>query len=282
MSVRRFLSPYLIALGILVVLSGGATAQGEFPTSNPSEVFVKGRKVSHSWRQGRVFVPSSELAPLLNLPSDSRDLDLLETLEEKGGYLWSMTEGRLEARPDPALYAASRSSRAASPITNRAVASNSARGNTAESQRNREPSQRLGNLGYEVQRFTADTGYVRAYILVTNKGSSRSDPSEMICQFHDGLGQTFAADRTIVPPLDPGDSQVFEVFSMVKVEDTSLTPTTDNVAVNFFSLTNPNANPITRKQVRQQQRQTKTRRGLDFNKGYGNINRTQTLNNRNP
>lgn len=254
---------------LVLILGGVALAQGESPTSNPTEVLVKGRKVSHSWRQGRIFVPTSELSPLLNIPSDSRDADLIETLEAKGGYIWTIVDGRFEARLDPARYSAS-------PVTTRTPTQHVSGGVT------RKSSPSSGTLGYEVQRFTADTGYVRAHILVTNKGPGISDPSQMFCQFQDGFGQTFATDKRTVSALQPGESQLFEIFSLVEARDTSITPTADNVAVNFLSLTNPNANPTTRKEVREQQRRAKTRRGLDFNTGYGDINRTQTLNNRRP
>ena len=261
-----------ITRSVLLTLFLGQTAfaQGPTPTTNPTEVVVKGRKISHSWRQGRIFVPTSELSPLLNIPSDSQDADLLSTLESKGGYTWTIVDGHFEARRDPTMYSVSPS----------ASRSSQPRGNVAR------PAQKqnsvAGQLGYQVQRFTADTGYVRAYILVTNNGTGASDPSQMVCQFQDGFGQTYAVDKRPVPSLAPGQSQAFEIFSLVEAKDTSITPTADNVAVNFLSLTNPNANPKTRKEVRDQQRRLKTKRGLDFNSGYGDINRSQTLNNRRP
>ena len=261
---------YLVNFLIVALLgSQAAFAQGQAPVSNPSEVIVKGRKVSHSWRQGRIVVPTSELSSLLNIPSDSRDTDLLQALETKGGYTWTTVNGRFEARLDPTRYsvAPAPSSRAQSRV---------------QAGRSQAEPHSAGQLGYEVKRFTADTGYVRAFILVTNNGPGVSDPSQMICQFQDGFGQTYAVDKRPVAAMEAGESQTFEIFSMVEAKDTSITPTADNVAVNFLSLTNPNANPTTRKEVRQQQKRAKTKRGLDFNSGYGNINRTQTLNNRRP
>jgi hypothetical protein len=91
------------ALALLFCLTS-AQAQNETPTINPSAVVIKGRVVSHSWRDGRIWVPTSDLQPLLNMGSEYPSMDLLKALEQKGGYLWSMVDGRFEARPDPANY----------------------------------------------------------------------------------------------------------------------------------------------------------------------------------
>lgn len=240
----------------LVLLTSPLLAQGEAPTRNPAVVVVKGRRVSHSWRAGRIWVPSSELQPLLNLKPESLDLDLLKALEAKGGYLWEMRGDTFHAFRDPAQHVSVSGGRGGSVRT------------PAEASVARSPSSssaQAGRLSYRVQQFTADTGYVRAYIQVINNGPGASDPSQMVCQFQDGFGKTFAVDRRPVPSLAPGDSQLFEIFSMFEEKDTSMTVTRDNVAVNFFSLSNPNANPTTRKEMRKQQRQGKERRGLDFN-----------------
>ncbi len=239
----------------LVLLTSPLLAQSEAPTRNPAEVVVKGRRVSHSWRAGRIWVPSSELQPLLNLKPESLDLDLLKALEAKGGYLWEMRGDTFHAFRDPAQHVSGTGGGGAPVRTHGATSAAGVSSSSAQA----------GRLSYRVQQFTADTGYVRAYIQVINNGPGASDPSQMVCQFQDGFGKTFAVDRRSVASLAPGDSQVFEIFSMFEEKDTSMTVTRDNVAVNFFSLSNPNANPTTRKEMRKQQRQGKERRGLDFN-----------------
>lgn len=72
-----------VAVALTLTLLTAATAQ-EVPTSNPTEVWVKGRKVDHSWRNGRIWVPTTELQPLLNMNSELPSMDLLKSLEEKG------------------------------------------------------------------------------------------------------------------------------------------------------------------------------------------------------
>lgn len=217
-------------------------AQTEIPSANPQEVYVKGRKVSHSWRDGRIWVPTSELQPLLNLASQEREVDLLEALEAKGGYLWQVVEGRFEARLDPSKFSTGRP--AARPYQPPVASGASA---TAEA----------GKLYYSVREFTAETGFVRAYIAVTNAGPNDSDPSRMVCEFTDGFGKPYAEDEVVLPAMAPGASEVYEIFSLVRAEDTSMKPTRDNVTCYFFSLTNPAANPSTRSEWRKQARERK-------------------------
>ena len=81
-----------------------AYADNETPSVNPNQVVVKGRVLSHSWRNGRIWVPTSDLQPLLNITSELPSMDLLKALEGKGGYVWTITDGRFEAKLDPSKY----------------------------------------------------------------------------------------------------------------------------------------------------------------------------------
>ena len=92
---------WLMVLSLL--LSVSVLAQ-EAPSSNPVEVWVKGRKVDHSWRDGRIWVPTTDLQPLLNITSDYPSMDLIEALEQRGDYLWTVTDGVFEAERDPSKY----------------------------------------------------------------------------------------------------------------------------------------------------------------------------------
>ena len=252
---------------VALALAGTAIAQ-EIPASNPAEVWVKGRKVDHSWRDGKIWVPASQLQPLLNLSNPAPAVDLLEALNLKGGYVWSIGNGKFEARLDPNRFSQS-SPGAPSTSAPRVRGSSSTKTSPGMAQPGAS-----GNLEYVVQDFTADTGFVRSYIMVTNTGSGRSDPSEMVCQFKDGLGQTYASTKTTLPSLKPGESHLAEAFSMVEAKHTSFTPTTDNMTVNFFSLTDPSKNPKTRGEARKQAKKS-LKRGTDFdvNRGYGDVNR---------
>lgn len=207
----------------------------EVPTENPREVWVKGRLLGHSWRDGRIWVPTGELQPLLNLSSDFPSLDLLKALEEKGGYLWSVENGVFRASPDPSLYSASTGAtraRQASPTTGPGAQSRGKGG--AKNQ-----------LTAEVQKFVAEeTGYVRAWVRVTNSGTQPNDPSLMIVEFQDNLHYAWAKDEKAVPSLNPGESEIYECFSMVpdevkNVDGVQRTINGDQVVCKFRSLTNP-------------------------------------------
>lgn len=99
MNLKKLVAASVIFLGMTV-----AYAQNEAPAENPSAVMVKGRLVSHSWRNGRIWVPTSDLQPLLNMSSEHQSMDLLKALEEKGGYVWTVVDGRFEAKLDPSKF----------------------------------------------------------------------------------------------------------------------------------------------------------------------------------
>jgi hypothetical protein len=217
-----------VCLVFLVLFLIEATFAQEIPAQNPAEVWVKGRQVQHSWRDGRIYVDTLVLEPLLGIGSEFRQMDLLETLEKKGGYIWTITDGKFEAKRDRSLYAEFDPAQIG--------ASNQRSAATANASLQKKQAEKMEPyLVYHVKRFTADTGYVRAYITIGNEGGSPSASSKVICQFQDGFGKTYAEYETVVPPLQPGALHQIEAFSMVEVEDTSITPTADNVAVNFFS-----------------------------------------------
>ena len=201
------------------------------PTENPSEVWVKGRKVDHSWRNGRIWVPTSELKPLLNLAHDQPATDLLEALEAKGGYIWTIEEGIFRASRDPSRY---------SSTPNKAQS----RGRAASSSSSSKKGAR-NQLTAAVQKFVAEeTGYVRAWVQVTNSGSQPNDPSLMIVEFQDHYHYAWAKDQKAVPSMKPGESMVYECFSMVpdeikNIDGVQRTINGDQVVCKFRSLTNP-------------------------------------------
>lgn len=201
----------------------------ELPTENPREVWVKGRQVRHSWKAGRIFIDTLDAQTLLQVNSEYRQVDLIKALEERGDYVWTVTDDKFEATRDSSKYSVNTNPTQAS----RSNAQSAATANARLQQKQTEEMEPY--LVYHVQRFTADTGYVRAYITIGNEGGSPSDPSTVLCQFQDGFGKTYAEHKSVVPSLQPGERYQIEAFSMVEVEETSITPTTDNVAVNFFS-----------------------------------------------
>ncbi len=248
----RILSVFVLSMMGLLWLTPSLSAETEHPKSNPKEVIVKGRKVSHFWKNGRIYVPASELRPLLNLGPEVHDYDLIKALEDKGGYLWTYAHGVFEARQDP-----SRFTQAAQPDAwahNRQQVVNAYQ---AQKDAYQEKLKGGGELHYQVRKFTADTGYVRAFVRVTNHGPGPSDPTEMVCYFQDGFGKSYARDTRTLASMAAGESQDFEIFSVVREKDTSMTVTNDTVAINFYSLTDPSKNPKNDREKRKQQRDRK-------------------------
>jgi hypothetical protein len=233
-------------LATVVLLLGVAVTAQQLPSTNPDEVWVKGRIVGHSWRDGRIWVPTAELQPLLDVSSEMPSMDLIKTLEEKGGYIWNVEGGVFQALRDPANY--STGGRSAQ-VTTQGGARTQRQPATASRQapatsggvKKAQPNQ----LTALVQKFVAEeTGYVRAWVMVTNSGAQLSDPSLMIVEFQDAYHYAWGHDEKAVPALNPGESQVYECFSMVpdevkNVEGVQRTMNGDQVVCKFRSLTNP-------------------------------------------
>ena len=202
---------YLITLILLCTV---ALAQ-DLPSQNPNEVWVKGRLVPHSWRDGRIFVSTSLIGPLLNVESESRSIDLIRALEEKGGYQYKVVDGRFEAVRDRTRY----SQQQVNPNA-RAQNRRYAKAYEQHTQRQRAEQASQPQLTHKVPRFVAETGFVRAYIRVFNKGGGPSDPVTLVADFTDGYGKPFAQDTTVIPSLQPGEQIDVELFSMIRDEET--------------------------------------------------------------
>lgn len=199
---------------LILLLTSACFAQA-LPTQNPDKVTVKGRVVSHSWRGGRIFVPSSQLRSLLNLQFEMPTVDLMEALEKKGGYVTTFENGHFEAKRDRSLY-----SQGVDPSQARAHNRREVQKSARDKAARQRAEANQPKLSHKVQRFVAETGFVRAYIRVTNVGGSASPAMTMIADFTDGYGKAFARDTTVISPLPPGGYQDVEVFSMIRDRET--------------------------------------------------------------
>ncbi len=250
----------LISLLLLFAMVGAVLAQ-EVPTENPSEVWVKGRKLDHGWKDGRIVVNTQDLYPLLGIKSDLPRIDLLSALDEKGGYVWTVEGGKFEAVRDRSLYREADSSVARR--QNRTAARNAQYRKPSKSK-----SKDIG-LKYQVIEVDTDWGYRWGAVKVTNTLDTPSDVCTAYCHFQDGFGRTYAEDWWPIRSLQPGESMVFEISSGTRSEDTSITPTSDNVAVYFFSNEDVTKNPKSMNEARARARKNKTRNSnstLDFNR----------------
>jgi hypothetical protein len=197
-----------VFLSLLLLTALGLTQ--EVPDSNPDEVWVKGRKIGHSWRNGKIFVDSSALTPLLNMQFELPSVDLLKALEEKGGYITRFADGRFEAVRDQSRYQTTVDTQTVRAQNREAVT----RQQAEAADRAREEAEQP-RLSHEVRRFVAETGFVRAYVRVTNTGGSANDSVMVVADFTDGYGKAFARDTRPLGPLQPGEYQDFEMFSLI-------------------------------------------------------------------
>jgi hypothetical protein len=249
-------------LAVILLSLTMASAQQQAPSTNPNEVYVKGRLVSHSWRNGRIYVPTHQLQPLLNLGSEMPDMDLLKALEEKGDYLWSLSAGRFEAKPDPSAY---------SQVTSDQARSQNLK--AANANKPRPSASAAGiKLQYEVDEYTTDWGTKWGRVRVTNKTNAASDVCIAYCHFQDSFGRTYAEDWWPVKSLAPGESTTFEIMSGKAIEDTPITPSGENVMVYFLSQEDASKNPTSMREANKQAKTNKKKGGikngpsLDFNK----------------
>lgn len=202
-------------LFIIILLLSLATVAQEPPESNPKEVWVKGRLVNHSWKDGRIFVSAQEIGPLLNIQPELPAVDLLQALKDKGGYTFRIVDGKFEAIRDRSQYAEYQGGQNAQ--------SQNQRYNQAYNQYQRDKKEVEASqpkLTHQVERFVAETGFVRAFIRVTNQGGGPSPVVMLVADFCDGYGKAFAQDTKPIPALAPGEHVDVEVFSMIRDGET--------------------------------------------------------------
>ena len=249
----------LLIAGLAILwLSAVAQAQ-ELPKNNPAEVWVKGRKVSHSWRDGRIFVATSDLKYLLGTKSDFPQVDLIKALQAKGGYTWRIKDGKFTAQKPIAKAANSATS---------AFNAEEARRNNAEflrrqnENRERERAEEAarpapqGYLVYSVQIEQLEWDFYYIHIAVKNEAKVISD--EHRASYHIPASyQNRAGELTqIIPPLAPG--QVFPFEPIPYANDQP--PAVYVIDMNFFNLVNGRDDPKSRWDKRKQARKRKKNR----------------------
>jgi hypothetical protein len=243
---------------ILVVLLVFPALAQDLPTENPDEVIVKGRTISHSWRDGRIWVPASEIEPLLNITAERRSVDLVEALNQKGGYTWEIVDGRFQAKRTSSGYVATNSA---------AAVSNNIRAKYKDRQIV-DTNSSGASLAYQVVDVATESGEIQATITVINRGDGTSDPFELVCEFMDHEGNTYAVATEVMERLYAGRT--------ITVKTATTKPSVGgaiegsgprNIAVSFLNVVQEPTyvKAATVKKPRGS--------GLDFNKGYSSVNR---------
>jgi hypothetical protein len=176
-------------------------------------VVLRNYSVRVGWVDGHPRGNRHDCGPLLGLGENGDDLDLEEVLADKG-YLVRLHDGTIEARPASSAVAL-RQSNSALVRYNQGAAARFTHQQAIEA-RAEALRPRLVASG---ERYTADTGYVRAKMTITNRGGSASATCTAVGEFVDWYGHPFAQDTSLVPSLEPGESYQLTFFSMIKEDE---------------------------------------------------------------
>ncbi len=204
----------------LILLTSWALAQDDWISAQDYawdeegvRIVVRGRDVYTVWRDGKPFARRSDVAGILGLePDDSEPFVELPPLLEEKHFRLKLSPGQVEiAAPVQAHshFDAKKARRA------------NARHLRNESARKAALQKYLATMPYlegRTVKFVADTGFVRAYVRVTNLGAGTSPATTVQVAFTDYWGKAFAQDDGVVPALSPGESVTLEFFSMVRDE----------------------------------------------------------------
>lgn len=226
----------------------------ELPTKNPQEVWVKGRKVSHSWRDGRILVATSDLRYLLGTQSDFPQVDLLKALEENGDYTWKIEGQKFVAKrktpkatnfdPEVARRRNAEYVRRSQEIRERARAEELAR-----------PAPQ-GNLVYSVEIEPVDFDFYVIHLFVKNDSSAVSHEHSAVYSIPASYQNPSLELQQVIPPLAPG--QIFP-FQPIPFEN-DVPPAVYLINMNFFNLVNDRDDPKSRWDLRKQARSRKRNR----------------------
>lgn len=226
----------IIIVLIALVLTAPGAAQ-KIPQENPDSVRVKGRLLSHSWRDGRIWVSTRALAPLLNIKRDSLSLDLIEELDKKGGYEYSIVDGAFSAKKTRKAYSPEApTARKNSPLT---------------AYYHREFTPAAGDRTYIKVSVTEarrdESGNLYASVKAENRSKFyRSAECELLFFFLDNERNVIAMQSEFLKSLSKKDTYEFDVWA--EPRETFDTPLQD------FDASNVEFKYLRRKEIKEQRR----------------------------
>ncbi|MGE0491166.1 MAG: hypothetical protein AB7S38_18300 [Vulcanimicrobiota bacterium] len=181
-----------------------------WPTAT-ARIVLRGRDITCVWRNGRPFARREEIAGALKLPAEGAPyVDLVAITTQLGYRVRHLDGGGVEVSAPVAGPAAVNSSEA------RARNEQFLQDEAARQKALREYLATLPVLEASAAKFVAETGFVRAYVRITNVGAGTSPATAARALFTDYMEKPFAQDDKAVPPLAPGQSVDLEFFSMVR------------------------------------------------------------------
>ncbi len=201
----------------LLLISQALWAEFEWP---PEQVPVRidGQLVPVVWREGRPFVEREQVLPVLHIRSGPDQLDLAETLQQRGYTIQMQADGSIDCRKPLAKSSASAGQpMAARRTSRRSPSADQHQREWRDQQRRQAQAPRLEVSGY---RYVAETDFIRAFCVVRNLGATPSPACTAIGEFVDWYGRPFAQDTCALPSLQPGESAEVTFFSMVHKDET--------------------------------------------------------------
>lgn len=193
----------LVTVALVGMLGSALWAEFAWP-SEMVPVRVNNRAISVTWKDGRPFAPRSEVYGFLRLPREGDpSVDLVEELAKHKTKIVQKNDGTIDVT-------------VVKEITGGQVDPEQAAKFKAEYEDGEKAKRMAPRLMASGTRFVAETGYIRAYVTITNAGGSASEACTATCEFIDWYGHPFAKQNKAIPAMDPGQSDVYEFFSMVE------------------------------------------------------------------
>jgi hypothetical protein len=210
-NIERILSmktTILAALMLAATLQAGAqdklvpASQFAWPTSY-TILKINGVDIPVQWEDGRPKAQHEVLEKLMHVRLEGgATLDCIDAFVLQGYQVRRGHNGEIDAR--------NTNSAANNVVQSHGFATNAGYGQTSYQTRT------IPELQSFVEKYTADTGYVRALITIKNTGGSPTPTCMAVGDFVDWYGHKFSGDVMPLKSLQPGESTQLTFFSMVE------------------------------------------------------------------
>lgn len=216
------LKKLLMSLAATTALVGPALGQEQLVSvkefkwpKTTCRIKVNGLELTCQWQDGRPVAVHEDLVRILRRRVDGKDgsnIDCIDAFDAAGMKVRLGHDGTIDVR--------NVDSAAASVITPSLAQPASTQGG-ARSSRGYGGTLQMGQakLQSTASNYTAETGYVRATLTITNVGSAPSPACVAVGEFVDWHEKKFAENAMPLKSLAPGESTQVTFFSMVEATD---------------------------------------------------------------
>ncbi len=200
-----------LAILVLLIVAGSAVAQEFAWPSSPCDVNIGGDLIPVYWKDGRPFINRLDAIKYFKISDQGEAaVDLVETLKQIG-WTARAQNGGVQIRNPKITSVGGGTRNPAARLLNSGASS--------------ELEQYRANKAYEEAtrpklvvystKYVAETGYVRALVVIRNEGGGPSQPCQAIGQFIDWFGKPYAQEIKPLGALAPGESVETTFFSML-------------------------------------------------------------------